>query len=144
MEYLYFSRIAYDLMKLRHKINNLFEHTCDMDDFDLNILTALQNDSRASLTQISDEVGLSRFAVKDRIQRLFEDGVILCLRVVVDPLLVGFKRTVFFEFKTNPHEPWLAKLLDKTSELTCWTESLVSTLFLLGFDLKTMSTLVES
>jgi hypothetical protein len=26
----------------------------------------------------------------------------------------GSRRTVFFELKTNPHEPWLAKLLDKS------------------------------
>lgn len=103
-------------MKMRQKINNLFDQASKMDDSDLRILEVLQNDSRISLTQVSEEIGLSRFAVKDRIQRLFEEGVILGPRVVVNPLLVGFKRTVFFEFKTNPHEPWLAKLLEKTSE----------------------------
>jgi len=103
-------------MKLSHKINNLFGHASKMDDSDLRILEVLQNNSRMSLTQISEEIGFSRFAVKDRIQKLFEDGVILGPRVVVNPLLVGFKRTVFFEFKTNPHEPWLANLLEKTSE----------------------------
>jgi len=103
-------------MKLEHRINSLFGDTSGIDEFDLRILAALQNDRRASLTQISDEVGLSRFAVKDRIQKLFENGVILGPMVVVNPLLVGFQRTVFFEFKTNPHEPWLAKLLEKTSE----------------------------
>ncbi len=87
-----------------------------MDDFDSRILAALRKDNWASLTQMSREIGLSRFAVKDRIQKMFESGVILGPLLVVDPLLVGLRRTVFFEFKTNPHEPWLARLLEKTSE----------------------------
>jgi DNA-binding Lrp family transcriptional regulator len=72
-------------------------------------------DSRKSLTEISEKVGLSRFAVKKRIEKLFKEGIILGPTVVVNSYLVGFRRTVFFEFKTNPHEPWLAKLLEKTS-----------------------------
>jgi Lrp/AsnC family leucine-responsive transcriptional regulator len=103
-------------MKSWRKVNSLFGDTSEMDEFDLRILTTLSRDSRASLTQMSDEVGLSRFAVKDRIQKLFDNGVILGPMMVVNPLFIGFQRTVFFEFKTNPHEPWLAKLLEKTSE----------------------------
>jgi len=86
-----------------------------MDEYDSLILEMLQKDSRTSLTEIGEKVGLSRFAVRDRIEKLFKDGVILGSTVIVNPLGVGLKRTVFFEFKTNPHEPWLAKLLEKTT-----------------------------
>ena len=84
-----------------------------LDRYDLSILDALQRDSRISLTKVGKTLGLSRFAVKGRIQKLFRDQIILGPTIVVNPSLVGFKRTVFFELKTNPHEPWLAELLGK-------------------------------
>ncbi|NIQ07820.1 MAG: AsnC family transcriptional regulator, partial [Candidatus Korarchaeota archaeon] len=63
------------------------------------------------LTSAGEMLGLSRFAVKARIEKLFRNHVILGSTIVVNPFLVGLKRTVFFELKTNPHEPWLAGLL---------------------------------
>jgi DNA-binding Lrp family transcriptional regulator len=75
----------------------------------------LIEESRTSLTDISKKTGLSRFAVKNRVEKLFRDKLIVGPTVILNPSLVGFKRTVFFEFKTNPHEPWLAKMLEKTS-----------------------------
>jgi len=86
-----------------------------VDENDTIILETLRSDSRTSLTEIGKKIGLSRFAVRDRIQRLFEDRIIIEPTVVVNPVLVGLRRTVFFEFKTNPHEPWLARLLETTS-----------------------------
>jgi len=86
-----------------------------MDEQNSLILEMLQRDSRTPLTEISERVGLSRFAVRDRIERLFKDHIILGPTTIVNPSLIGLKRTVFFEFKTNPHEPWLAKLLEKTT-----------------------------
>jgi DNA-binding Lrp family transcriptional regulator len=86
-----------------------------MDEHDSHVLGILVKDSRTSLTEISQRTGLSRFVVRDRIEKLFETGVILEPTIVVDPAQVGMSRTVFFEFKTNPHEPWLAKMLEKTS-----------------------------
>jgi len=86
-----------------------------MDRFDQLILQALLRDSRTSLTEISERAGLSRFAVRKRIMKLFEGGVILGPTIVVDPTLLGINRTVFFELKTNPHEPWLAKMLEETA-----------------------------
>jgi len=88
-----------------------------MDELDLRILDVLRRDCRTSLSKVSEEVRLSRFSVKDRVERLFEDHVILGSTIVVNPLSIGLLRTVFFEFKTNPHEPWLAKLLEKN--LSC-------------------------
>ncbi len=87
-----------------------------LDPYDLSILGVLQRDGRASLTDIGRGLGLSRFAVKNRIKKMFRDRLILGPTVVIDPSLVGFKRTMFFEFKTNPHEPWLAEFLEKMKE----------------------------
>jgi len=85
-----------------------------LDQNDLLILKALTQESQTPLTDISKKTGLSRFAVKNRVEKLFRDKIIVGPTVILNPALVGFKRTVFFEFKTNPHEPWLAKLLEKT------------------------------
>jgi len=82
-----------------------------LDRYDLSILEMLQKDSKISLTTVGEMLGLSRFAVRARIEKLFRDQVILGSTIVVDPFLVGLRRTVFFELKTNPHEPWLAELL---------------------------------
>lgn len=87
-----------------------------LDHYDLSILEVLQRDGRASLTDIGRGLGLSRFTVRDRIEKLFRDQLILGSTVIIDPSLVGFKRTLFFEFKTNPHEPWLAEFLEKMRE----------------------------
>jgi Lrp/AsnC family leucine-responsive transcriptional regulator len=84
-----------------------------MEKHDLSVLDMLVKDSRVSLTEISRRTGLSRFAVKDRVEKLFNAGVILGPTIVVDPTHVGVSRTVFYEFKTNPHEPWLAKMLER-------------------------------
>lgn len=84
-----------------------------LDLYDLSILEMLQKDSKISLTSAGEILGLSRFAVKARIEKLFRNQVILGSNIVVNPSLVGLKRTVFFELKTNPYEPWLAELLEE-------------------------------
>lgn len=84
-----------------------------LDEYDSLILKELLKDCKVSLTALSEITGLSRFVVKNRIRELFEEGFILGPTVVLNPFLVGLKRTVFFEFKTNPHEPWLAEMLEK-------------------------------
>jgi len=84
-----------------------------LDRHDLSILEILQKNSKVSLTSAGETLGLSRFAVKARIKNLFRDRVILGPTIVINPSLVGLKRTIFFELKTNPHEPWLADLLEE-------------------------------
>jgi len=82
-----------------------------LDRYDLSLLEMLQKNGRMSLTSVGKMLGLSRFAVKARIEKLFRNQVILGSTIVVNPSLVGLRRTVFLELKTNPHEPWLAELL---------------------------------
>jgi len=86
-----------------------------LDRYDLSLLEMLQKNSRMSLTSVGKMLGLSRFAVKARIEKLFRNQVILGSTIVVNPSLVGLRRTVFLELKTNPHEPWLAELLGEMS-----------------------------
>jgi len=84
-----------------------------LDECDSLILRELLKDHRKSLTSLSETTGLSRFAVKNRINKLLDEGFVFGSTIVLNPFLVGLKRTVFFEFKTNPHEPWLAEMLQK-------------------------------
>jgi len=85
----------------------------NLDEYDSLILKELVRNCKVSLTYLSETMGLSRFSVKNRIRKLFEEGFFLGPTVVLNPFLVGLKKTVFFEFKTNPHEPWLAGMLEK-------------------------------
>jgi len=55
------------------------------------IIEALQRDGRRAYGAIAREVGLSEAAVRRRIQRLREDGVIQIV-AVTDPLQLGFHR----------------------------------------------------
>src|SRR5438445_8855010 len=67
----------------------------DLDELDLRILTLLLRDGRAPASQLAEQVGLSRPAVADRIDKLERQGVIRGTTVVVDPVAVGREVTAF-------------------------------------------------
>ena len=67
----------------------------DLDDLDLRILTLLLRDGRAPASQLAEQVGLSRPAVADRIEKLEQQGVIRGTTVVVDPQALGRRITAF-------------------------------------------------
>jgi Lrp/AsnC family leucine-responsive transcriptional regulator len=67
----------------------------ELDPVDLQILTLLRCDGRASATEIADRVGLSRPAVADRIEKLERNGVIRGHTVVIDPSALGKDITAF-------------------------------------------------
>ena len=62
-----------------------------LDDVDKRIIEQLQEDGRRTYTRIASEVGLSEAAVRQRVQRLLESGVMQIV-AVTDPLTVGFRR----------------------------------------------------
>ena len=53
------------------------------------IIVELQHDGRKSYTAIAEKVGLSEAAVRQRVQRLTDDGVMQIV-AVTDPLTLGF------------------------------------------------------
>ncbi|MDW3046240.1 Lrp/AsnC family transcriptional regulator [Vibrio sp. Vb1554] len=65
----------------------------ELDKADLAILSILQEDCRAPLDLIADEVGLSTVTVQRRIKRLRDSGVILRDVSVLDPEQLGWKMT---------------------------------------------------
>lgn len=66
-----------------------------LDQTDLEILKRLLQDGRAPAAQIAEQVGLSRPAVSERIEKLEREGVILGTTAVIDPVSVGKGVTAF-------------------------------------------------
>lgn len=63
----------------------------DLDDISKAIIAQLQQDGRRSYASIGKAVGLSEAAVRQRVQRLTESGVMQIV-AVTDPLQLGFAR----------------------------------------------------
>jgi Lrp/AsnC family transcriptional regulator for asnA, asnC and gidA len=62
-----------------------------LDDVSKAIIEQLQQDGRRSYAAIGKEVGLSEAAVRQRVQRLIESGVMQVV-AVTDPIELGFAR----------------------------------------------------
>jgi Lrp/AsnC family leucine-responsive transcriptional regulator len=75
----------------------------NIDKFDIAILAVLQRDARASLQEISAEVGLSSTPCWNRIKRLEEAGVIRGYTVRIDPDQIGLRDTVILQVTLESH-----------------------------------------
>ena len=62
-----------------------------LDDVSKQIIELLQRDGRRAYASIGKEVGLSEAAVRQRVQRLIESGVMEIV-AITDPLQLGFAR----------------------------------------------------
>jgi Lrp/AsnC family leucine-responsive transcriptional regulator len=69
--------------------------TVELDHLDLAIVKHLLRDGRAPASQIAEQIGLSRPAVADRIEKLERQGAIRGTTVVMDPLALGQRVTAF-------------------------------------------------
>lgn len=65
------------------------EPVTDLDDTDKAIIRALQLDGRAPYSKLGPQVGLSQAAVRQRVQRLIDRGVMQVV-AVTDPATLGF------------------------------------------------------
>jgi Lrp/AsnC family transcriptional regulator for asnA, asnC and gidA len=63
--------------------------TVALDDIDKAIIRELQLDGRTPYAKLGPAVGLSQAAVRQRVQRLIENGVMQVV-AVTDPLMLGF------------------------------------------------------
>ena len=66
------------------------------------MLRLLQGDPRLSISELSRRVGLSAPAVKERITRLEEAGVIAGYRLDLNPKALGFPVTAFVRIRPMP------------------------------------------
>jgi Lrp/AsnC family leucine-responsive transcriptional regulator len=60
-----------------------------LDETDIQILKALQNDGRESASHIAEKVNVSIPTVTERIRKLQDSGIILGFQTVIDPSSVG-------------------------------------------------------
>lgn len=67
----------------------------ELDDLDLRIVTLLLKDARTPAAQIAEQIGLSRPAVTDRMDKLERQGVIRGTTAVIDPNALGRRVTAF-------------------------------------------------
>lgn len=75
------------------------------DKTDKRIIAELQQDGRASYAAIGDAVGLSETAVRNRVKRLTDAGVMQIV-AVTDPTQLGFARQAMIGIKVSgPLEP---------------------------------------
>ncbi|NYI98110.1 Lrp/AsnC family transcriptional regulator for asnA, asnC and gidA [Streptomonospora nanhaiensis] len=77
------------------------------------IIEQLQQDGRRSYAAIGKAVGLSEAAVRQRVQRLLEAGVVQVVGVT-DPMMLGFSRQAMIGVRTDGD---LTAVADRISDL---------------------------
>ena len=87
-----------------------------MDDIDAALIRHLQVDGRRPYTQLAREVGLSEAAVRQRVQRLLEQGVMQIV-AVTDPLQLGLLRQAMVLIKVEGDVREVAAELEKFEEV---------------------------
>ena len=73
-----------------------------LDKTDIKILKLLANDSRISYAEIAREVHLSRMAVRERVMKMVEEGVVERFTVQLDSKKVGLNTPVFLQVEAAP------------------------------------------
>ncbi len=71
-----------------------------LDEIDRRIIEQLQKDGRKPYTQMAPAVGLSEAAVRQRVQRLIDAGVMQIV-AVTDPRVLGFSRQAMIGLKVE-------------------------------------------
>lgn len=75
-----------------------------IDDVDRALIEALIADGRMSLTDLADQVNVSRSTVHARMQRLRDDGVISGFTATVDPHVLGFGVSALVFLDVEQHD----------------------------------------
>ncbi|MCK4435411.1 Lrp/AsnC family transcriptional regulator [Candidatus Bathyarchaeota archaeon] len=84
----------------------------EVDVLDLKILALLQEDGRASFTEMAGKLGLSESTIRKRVQALQKRGVIKKFTVEIDPYKIGIRTVAIVGVDVDP-----AKLLEASQEL---------------------------
>jgi Lrp/AsnC family transcriptional regulator for asnA, asnC and gidA len=89
----------------------------DLDETSKAIIAQLQQDGRRSYASIGKAVGLSEAAVRQRVQRLIEGGVMQIV-AVTDPLQLGFARQAMVGVRVNGALEPVADALSEIDEVS--------------------------
>jgi Lrp/AsnC family transcriptional regulator for asnA, asnC and gidA len=90
--------------------------TAALDDIAKRIIEQLQADGRKSYAAIGKAVGLSEAAVRQRVQRLHETGVMQIV-AVTDPLRLGFRRQAMIGLRCEGDLEKVADVLAAMDEI---------------------------
>jgi len=65
-----------------------------LDEIDRKLIEELMNNSRASMRQLATKLDVALGTIRNRLERLEQDGVIKGYNVILDPVKVGWEMTV--------------------------------------------------
>lgn len=83
------------------------------------LLKILQRNPRIPISEVARQVGMSSPAVKERIARLEEAGVIRGYRLELEPTALGYPVTAFVRVRPTPGQlPKIAELAKQMPEVT--------------------------
>jgi Lrp/AsnC family leucine-responsive transcriptional regulator len=90
-----------------------------LDDTNRRLLDALTEDPRASAAELGRRIGMSAPAVRERVARLEQAGVIRGYRLDVDPAAVGLPVAAWVRIRPGPGQlPKIAELAARTPEVS--------------------------
>jgi Lrp/AsnC family transcriptional regulator, regulator for asnA, asnC and gidA len=85
-----------------NSFSSIYVNLSFMDDLDIQILTALSNNSRKSYVELANELEVSDATVHNRIRSLIDSGVIKGFVTLIDFEKMGFGVVAFVELKAKP------------------------------------------
>ena len=83
-----------------------------LDEVDVQLLTALQEDADRTNVELARLAGLSPAATLHRVRRLKETGVIRVIRAEVDPAAAGFPLKLYVTASLARHDPRSSRVFD--------------------------------
>ena len=72
-----------------------------VDELDLKLIKDLAQDSRVSYAELGRKYNLSRVCIRERINNLYEKGIIERFTIVVNPEKLGKRLSVFFDIEVK-------------------------------------------
>jgi len=73
----------------------------DIDAFDVKIMGVLASDGRITMTELSQQIGLTKTPTQARVKRLEEAGFIKGYRALLDPVKMGLDHVAFVQVTLN-------------------------------------------
>src|SRR6185312_5270980 len=84
----------------------------DLDEIDVKLLTALQEDADCTNVELARLVGLSPAATLHRVRWLKESGVIRIISAQLDPAAAGFPLQMYVTATLSRHDPHSSRIFD--------------------------------
>lgn len=109
-----------------------------MDQIDTGILEKLKEDSRTSYAELGRLFNLTRASIKERVEKLRNEGVIEQFTIIVNPYVVGKRVSVFMEIDVEP------RYLDNVAKTLSKDERVESLYLMTGASTLHMHALLEN